>query len=179
MSKTQLAHCNHAPCRTSLKQENFSLLSKFFPASPSQLKYYSLLLLALLQLSAKASAAPQIPLPDTTNGIHVGQVANYNITDLNTEAGLVDFVWGSDSPTEPTGVYNTAYMPFDREPWVMPHDLNWFLTNHPDWIVYQDNGVTPAYMGGSAIIVPLDIGNPDVRDVTVHRGLEMSSCTPM
>jgi hypothetical protein len=61
----------------------------------------------------------------------------------------------------------------------MPHDLNWFLTNHPDWIVYLGDRVTPAYMGGSAIIVPLDIGNPDVRDVTVHRGLEMSSCTPM
>jgi len=51
-----LAHCEYAPCRTSSKQENFSLLSKFSPASSHPLKY--LLFLATLLVLASLLAAP-------------------------------------------------------------------------------------------------------------------------
>lgn len=59
-----LALCNHAPCRMSSKQENFSLLSKFFSAFPAQLKYY--LILATLLVLASLLVAPAKVYSQTT-----------------------------------------------------------------------------------------------------------------
>jgi hypothetical protein len=99
-------------------------------------------------------------LPDTTENIHLGLVFNYKITDPQTEAGKVDFVWASQYPTQPAQVYNTYYYPYDREP-DGGHDINWFLQNHPDWIEYQCDKTTIAYEFG-APNPPLDITNPAV-----------------
>jgi hypothetical protein len=43
--------------------------------------------------------------------------------------------------------------------------IDWYKQNHPDWIMYQEDRVTPAYgfiysYGG---LVPLDVSNPEVR----------------
>lgn len=99
-------------------------------------------------------------LADTTENIHLGLVFNYNLPDPQVEAGKVDFVWGSSDPTQPAGVYNTYYYPYDREP-SGGHDISWFLQNHPDWIEYQCDRKTIAYEFGASN-PPLDITNPTV-----------------
>ncbi|MFA7328760.1 MAG: hypothetical protein WC081_04565, partial [Candidatus Ratteibacteria bacterium] len=113
----------------------------------------------LLHLPA-ALATPTMPA-NTSAGIHAALTFNYYVTNPNTEAGLVDYVWGSIYSTQPTGVYNTQYVPYDRAQ--VDSDLTWFQNNHPDWIVYQNDRTTIAYECGDSI-VPLDISNPDVLD---------------
>ncbi len=76
-------------------------------------------------------------LPDSTEHIHAGLVFNYNVSNPRDEMGKVDFVWGSQYATEPAGVYNTYYYPFDRDSQDTPHDITWFQGLHPDWIEYQ------------------------------------------
>src|SRR3989344_9031275 len=126
----------------------------------------TLLLLFLLINPSVTLAVGFPPFPNTTNNIHIGQVFNYRITNPDDELGKVDIVWGSGYANQPSGMYNTRYIPFDRVPTYNPddslstHDLAWFQTNHPDWIEYQCDGVTPAYEYGSQN-VPLDITNPD------------------
>lgn len=100
-------------------------------------------------------------LPDTTENIHVGMSFNYNVSNPSSEAGKVDYVWGSDYANQPPGVYNTQYEPFDREPRGTSHDLAWFQANHPDWIEYQCDKSSVAYEFGDPN-VPLDITNPAV-----------------
>jgi hypothetical protein len=46
--------------------------------------------------------------PDTTDGIHLEMVFNYNVPDPSTEAGVVDMVWGTNYASQPAGVYNTS-----------------------------------------------------------------------
>jgi len=79
----------------------------------------------------------------------------------------VDLVWGSKYPTQPEGVYNLYYYPFDRDrdggTGGLHHDITWFLANHPDWIEYTCDRKTPAYEYGDPN-VPLDITNPAVID---------------
>ncbi len=81
--------------------------------------------------------------------------------------GRVDLVWGSQFPSQPPGVYNLYYYPFDRDGdgqiGDLHHDLNYFLANHPDWVEYRCDKKSPAYEYGNPN-VPLDISNPDVLD---------------
>jgi len=102
-------------------------------------------------------------LPDSTEHIHAGLVFNYNVSNPRDEMGKVDFVWGSQYATEPAGVYNTYYYPFDRDSQDTPHDITWFQGLHPDWIEYQCDKKTIAYEYGEKI-TPLDITNPVVLD---------------
>jgi Hypothetical glycosyl hydrolase family 15 len=104
-------------------------------------------------------------LPLTTNNIHVELSFNYNVQNVQGEAGTVDVVWASSYATQPPGVYNTYYYPFEREAydWQVPsgHNLSWFQTYHPDWIEYKCDKSTVAYEFGNPN-VPLDIANTAV-----------------
>jgi hypothetical protein len=105
--------------------------------------------------------------PDTSENIHVAQIFNGNIHDSNEEIGIVDLVWGSNHPTQPPGVFNLYYYPFDRDADGNSggghHDYSWFKVNHPDWIEYRCDRKTPANEYGDPN-VPLDISNPAVID---------------
>jgi hypothetical protein len=104
--------------------------------------------------------------PDTTDNIHVAQIFNGH-SSIGDEKGKVDLVWGSSDPTQPEGVFNLYYYPFDRDKGggigETHHDITWFLANHPDWIEYTCNKKTVAYEYGDSN-VPLDITNPAVID---------------
>ncbi len=102
-------------------------------------------------------------LPDTTMNIHVGLPFNYHISNPQDEAGQVDYVAGSDYATQPSGVYNTYYYPYDREG-NQGHDISWFKKNHPDWIEYRCDRTTVAYEFGDESDVPLDSTNPAVLE---------------
>jgi hypothetical protein len=105
--------------------------------------------------------------PDTTKNIHVALIFNNLVAKPEDEIGKVDLVWGSKFPTQPEGVYNFYYYPFDRDKDLgtggTHHDIAWFLTNHPDWIEYTCDKKTPAYEYNDPN-VPLDITNPAVID---------------
>lgn len=131
-------------------------------------------------LAATASDTPEptftptqtvTKLPDTTENIHVALIFNSKVYNPNDEIGAVDLVWGSKYPTEPRGVYNLYYYPFDRDAdggtGGSHHDITWFLANHPDWIEYTCDRITPAYEYGDPN-VPLDITNPEVIDYMLN-----------
>lgn len=98
-------------------------------------------------------------LPDTTYNIHVGLPFNFSVNPIN-EAGKVDIVWASKTSNEPSPIYNTFYYPFERDG-DKTHTLTWWQQNHPDWIEYKCDQVTPAYEFNDPNI-PLNINNPDV-----------------
>lgn len=114
-------------------------------------------------------------LPRTTNGIHPGITFDYllvgaanNASELATLKNDVQYVWAATSGT-PSSIGQGSYLPFQRD-WNTGYntpghddDLSWWRANHPDWIAYQCDRITPAYEFGNPFI-PLDISNPDVRN---------------
>lgn len=99
--------------------------------------------------------------PDTTDGIHLEMVFNYNVADLKTELGHVDMVWGANDPLQPPGVYNTAYIPYSVDNFT--NTVAWYQQHHPDWLEYLCDRKTLAYEFGSTTLAPIDFANPEVR----------------
>lgn len=101
----------------------------------------------------------------TSNNIHLALIFNGKETDKSVETGKVDYVWGADhgwnaTDTPAAGVAHTYYTMFSEDVhWETAHDLSWFKANHPDWIVYKCDGVTPA----DSTNVALDVTNPAVQ----------------
>ena len=99
--------------------------------------------------------------PDTTNNIHLEMVFNYNVTDINTESGVVDMVWASDYPNQPAGVYNTVYIPYSVDNFT--NSVVWYQKHHPDWLEYHCDRKTLAFEFGSTSLAPIDFANPAVQ----------------
>jgi hypothetical protein len=110
--------------------------------------------------SADTSGRTQY-FPDTTDGIHLEMVFNYNVTRPKTEAGVVDMVWGSNYARQPAGVYNTAYIPYSVDNFT--NTVAWYQANHPDWLEYLCDEKTLAFEFGTTTLGPLDFANPAVR----------------
>ena len=73
-----------------------------------------------------------------------------------------DYVWaGNPSST----VVNTGYLAYDRDP-LSVHDLHWFQTYHPDWLVYKCDRVTPIRYFADPLLV-YDVTNPAVRSIRI------------
>ncbi|OQP42725.1 hypothetical protein A4H97_11200 [Niastella yeongjuensis] len=114
--------------------------------------------------SIPGTLLPAVPL----TGIALAQVFESGITDRQVytqHAAKVYFVWGAKSPTLPTGVVASRYFPAFRNP-DKTRTITWYQQQHPDWIIYKEDRVTPAYgfiydYGG---LTPLDITNPEVRE---------------
>jgi hypothetical protein len=124
-----------------------------------------IIVVGLVYLLVLAPVGPPSHLPDTTTNIHIALPFNYNISSLSNERGKVDLVIGSGWATEPVGVLNTYYYPYERDQScdVPPHcqTLAWWKAHHPDWIEYRCDRSTPAYEFEDPN-VPLDIANPAV-----------------
>ena len=103
---------------------------------------------------------------DTYDGIHYFQTFDYKTSDVAKLASHAVYVWGSNqsisayrSSNNP-GIILSKYIPFTRDP-DGTHNLAYWKSTHPDWVLYKCDKVTPAYeFGGSN--VPLDISNPAV-----------------
>jgi len=97
---------------------------------------FAVMVLAAAPASVQAAARID-PFPDTTDNIHLEMVFNYNMEnhDYSPEKDWVDVVWGSDVPTQPSGVYNSWYIPFSVDDFT--NDVDWYLQNHPDWLAYK------------------------------------------
>ncbi len=99
---------------------------------------------------------------------------------IQGDAPRYDAVWGASQPqlwaaAHPGMVLTRYFIPQEDRSQLSGHDLNWWQTNHPDWILYAcDANNTPthdfAYWGGvDKPDVPLDFHNSDVIDYQVRQ----------
>lgn len=137
--------------------------------------FFTLLLLVFIRFSynAQASTVPITPLRDTTDGIHTGMVDETR-SEITSEEGKIDYVWSAKRPQAGHQPHKTFYQKFDRaggDPGnnSFPHyySKDWFLQNHPDWLVYLCDKHSLAYEYHDPQ-VPLDITNAQVRQFMLN-----------
>ena len=120
-------------------------------------------------------------MADTSVGIHALQVFDeahgYTISAAEGAADGQRYasVWGVRSPhmasawhTQNAGLNALIYTPYDTDATGsgLSKSKGWWIANHPDWILYECDQTTIAYVSGLPGI-PLDIANPAVRDYQV------------
>lgn len=112
------------------------------------------------------------PFIDTWDNIHLFLSFDYKIPQPSAIANHYDFIWGADSDnvsafrSNNPNMFITYYIPFNRDHGTFSdegayHDLNYWKSAHPDWILYQCDRVTPAFLDGNPNI-PFDFVNPAV-----------------
>lgn len=110
------------------------------------------------------------PFINTSNDIHLFLTFDYSITNPAAIAKRYDYVWGAEAKnitafrTAHPDIFLTYYISFFRESRTLNgdrtiHNLSYWKSIHPDWILYKCDRVTPAYEFGNAN-VPLDFANP-------------------
>lgn len=121
---------------------------------------------ALLLATAVGAWGQAKVLPAPPNeGVNRGQPFDRKVPDPSVYAGRVFFVWGAQKPAPDGVAIHSKYLPYSRD-MDRTHLIDWYVVNHPDWVMYQADRKTPAYsfvkpMGNP---VPLDISNPEVRE---------------
>lgn len=113
------------------------------------------------------------PFLDTEPNIHLFQSFDYHIKDPASIAKYYDFVWGA-APDKVAAfragnpnIFLSYYISFFRDTGTFldqdtHHNLNYWKTTHPDWILYQCDRTTPAYEDNQTNVVPFDFSNPDL-----------------
>jgi hypothetical protein len=133
------------------------------------------------RLTAPPTSPPTSPFLDNTwTGIHAFQPFDnfdnkYIITasQAQQDGPLYDGVWGSNS-TEMVNAWRTKnptirlsyYLPLGTDALSaqfgdLGRSIKWWNKNHPDWVLYECDEKTVAYVAGIPE-VPLDISNPEV-----------------
>jgi hypothetical protein len=131
-------------------------------AIPFPVVLFLLIISAAQRSHAQTPTSPRTQyFPNTTDGIHLEMVFNYNVTNPGIEAGVVDMVWGSNWATEPSGVYNTSYIPYSVDNYT--HSVAWYQANHPDWLEYLCDRTTLAFEFGATTLAPLNFASPEVQ----------------
>jgi len=118
---------------------------------------------AATSVAQENSPARAANFPNTADNIHLEMVFNYDLTrsQLGEETGVVDLVWGSSWNNLPPGMYNSSYIPYSVDNY--GHSVQWYATNHPDWLEYHCDQKTLAFEFGATTLAPLDFANPAVR----------------
>lgn len=123
---------------------------------------------------------PSIYIDDTWDGIHVFQPFDnfdnkYILSPSQAAADgpLYNAVWGSNSgtmvkawKTNNRTIRTTLYIPIGLDALTNQfgnkgHKLGWWNKNHPDWVLYECDQTTVAYVPGIPE-TPVDISNPAV-----------------
>lgn len=107
----------------------------------------------------------------SNDGIDLGLAFDYASHDLGAVSRNVSYIFGGYFVNWNFGFYPSVSqidgdIPFDTDPYaqnIPGHNLSSWQATHPDWIVYQCDGKTPAYYGSGNTMVPLDFSNPAVR----------------
>ncbi len=120
-------------------------------------------------------------LPDTTGRFGLTQIFDWDGTQshaplttsqIESEAPHEDSVWGAFN----AGAWNAGHpgmivsrytLPVEDDNSISGHDINWWQSNHPDWILYacDPNGNPTKQLAWSTSYfpdVPLDFSNPQV-----------------
>jgi hypothetical protein len=130
---------------------------------------------------SSSSNGPTI-IADTTGRVGLFQEFDRFMTSgqIQADAPHYDAVWGASQPQlwnsgHPGIVTMRYFIPQEDRLMESGHDITWFQTNHPEWILYacRADG-TPthdyAYWAGVDVAdVPLDFHNPDVIDYQVRQ----------
>ncbi len=111
---------------------------------------------------------------DTWDNIHLLQSFDYHIKNPSTIAQYYDFIWGVAPKNVAAfrrgnpNVFISYYIPFHRDNGTFlnsdlgqQHDLNYWHSSHPNWVLYKCDRVTPANEYGDPNI-PFDFTNQDV-----------------
>lgn len=143
--------------------------------------------LAFVLLAWPALAGPP-SLPDTSTAVGRAATFVYNWTPSQyaTQLGTRQVIWSNQPGNAqggpyavyiPPGSVSSEYSAVNRIPdhqeqygaVTVPTGcggnctLAWFQLNHPDWIIYQGDQLTPAYEFSNTTWIPLDISNPAVQ----------------
>jgi hypothetical protein len=121
-------------------------------------------------------------LADTTGRVGLFQEFDKFMTSaqIQNDAPHYDAVWGATFPNlwlgaNPNIITSRYFIPQEDRSVLSGHDLNWWQSNHPDWILYAcDSAGQPthdyAYWSGvDKPDVPLDFHNPAVIDYQVRQ----------
>ena len=109
---------------------------------------------------------------DTWSNVHAFLTFDYSISNPAAVAKHYDFVWGASLKNVAAfrsgnpSIFLTYYIAFHRDSGAFAnnevyHDLDYWKSVHPDWILYKCDRVTPAYEFGDPD-VPFDFTNPAV-----------------
>ena len=125
----------------------------------------------LVESPTDVNTTTSLPLFVTFDaGIPAANISS-NVTPF---VGQEQFVWGADPDPDKLSSWRLAspdiqlsyYMPFSRAPAASKgFDLDFFLQNHPDWVLYQCDRETVAFWDGQTAptgSVPIDFTNRDV-----------------
>jgi hypothetical protein len=120
----------------------------------------------LIVAGAVTLHAQMLVLPSADGeGVNRGQPFDRNVKDPAVYAGRVYFIWGAREPHATPPAVASKYLPYSRD-LDRTHTLAWYRENHPEWVEYEADHVTPAYgfiyARGNAMSI--DISNPDVRE---------------
>lgn len=137
--------------------------------------------------SAPPPSTPGITmLPDTSGRFGLIQIlddyggtAPLTTSQIQQEAPHYDSVWGAFFPStwesaHPGMIVSRYVLPNEDESLISGHDLAWWQSNHPDWILYGcDSNGNPthdlAYGDTHFNDVPLDIHNPQVVQYQIEQ----------
>lgn len=131
----------------------------------------ALVVLLVSGLVTAVASAGQVatPLPNPRQDqIARAQIFDGGVTDKSVYDGRVAFTWGATSLNQPAEVLPSRYVTIDQDAGDIrdsaccgaSETLEWFQTNHPDWVVYRCDRATPA---SNSPLVALDVTNPAVR----------------
>ncbi len=149
-----------------------------------------------LMVSRAVATATQSPPPKLTAfPSSWGRIYPYQVFDsfprtgtamtnaeIAADAHRYPAVWGSFNPSawyaaQPSVKISQYYIPQEDSNAISGHDINWWLTNHPDWILYacdSNNNPTMEYAYAPGVgfpDVPLDMHNPAVVDYQIRQSL--------
>jgi hypothetical protein len=148
--------------------DSYARWPNFGPSFGQGLKRLALLLCPLALLPAcTASGQERFALPPISQDeVTFAQGTDNRPLDLSESGGKVGWTWsgwGEDRR------YGSFYYPMDRD-LDKSHNMDWYRANHPDWVVYKCDRITPAplytYYWGFA--TPIDVTNPQVRDYVMN-----------
>jgi len=151
--------------------------------------YLAALVLAF-PVPSSFAGPPALPSTSSTVGRAATFVSGWTAAQYATQLRTRQIVWdnspgsgqgGTGSAYAPTGAISSFYSAVTRVP-VNAHThstariisacgvqtgggctLAWFQANHPTWIIYKHDQLTPAYEFSDTTWIPLDISNPDVQ----------------
>ncbi len=124
---------------------------------------------------APAQFAKSPYLEDTTNGFHAIQIFDeihnniITVPEAEDNGNRYAAVWGNRTATSlawrarNSALAPLLYTPFDTDSPNLGHDLAWWQSVHPSWVLYECDRTTVAYVSGLPE-VPLDFSNTAVAE---------------
>ena len=122
---------------------------------------------------------------DSWDNIHLLLSFDYKISDPAPVAQHYDFVWGAEADhvsayrSANPAIFLTYNVPFHRDKGTFSdekayHDLTYWKTVQPDWVLYKCDRITPAYEFGDPNM-PLDFANPALVSWQIQTYAQLAS----